>query len=142
MSDEMTTAEVDDFLRATRIASLTTVAGDGKPVTVPVWYEWDGKVARLFSGRTAAKMRRIDANPVANLTVYEGVGVPEAWVSIEGAAEVEDNEPAELITRLAKRYYPADRAERILKQWLGGGGSPFAVITITPERIRSYRTEW
>jgi PPOX class probable F420-dependent enzyme len=138
----MTRDEADSFLRETRIASLTTLAKGGRPVTVPVWYEWDGKVARVFSERGAAKLRRIDANPVVALTVYEGAGVPEAWVSLEGTATVLDEDASELIARLARRYYPAERAERALEQWLVGGGEPFAVIAITPGRIRSYRTEW
>jgi PPOX class probable F420-dependent enzyme len=138
----MTSAQADTFLRETRIASFTTLTKFGRPVTTPVWFEWDGKVARVFSERGAAKVRRIDANAAVALTVYDGVGVPEAWVSLEGTATVLEEDATGLITRLAKRYYPAARAETVLKQWLVGGGDPFAVIAITPERIRSYRTAW
>jgi hypothetical protein len=141
MTDEMSRDEADAFLRETRIASLSTVGANGRPVTIPVWYEWDGKVARVFSSKSAAKIRRLAANPAVSLTVYEGAGVPEAWVSIEGNASVSEDGVEELIGRLARRYYPAERAERIVKQWLGSG-PVFAMITIEPERVRSYRTEW
>ncbi len=141
MTDEMSQEGVDAFLRETRIASLSTIGANGRPVTIPVWYEWDGEVARVFSSKSAAKIRRLAANPATTLTVYEGAGVPEAWVSIEGNARVSTDGVEELIGRLARRYYPAERAERILAQWLGSG-PVFAMITVVPERVRSYRTEW
>lgn len=141
MTDEMTQEQVDAFLRETRIGSFSTVDGKGQPVTVPVWFEWDGGVVRLFSGKDTAKVRRLDKHAAAALTVYEGVGKPEAWVSVEGGSTITTDGVMDLIARLARRYYAPERAERILEQWMEAGPA-FVMITIEPERIRSYQTEW
>ena len=74
----MTSTQRDAFLREPRIATLITLYGDGSPAAVPVWFEWDGARARLFTGRGSEKIRRVRANPRAALCIAEPAGVP-AW---------------------------------------------------------------
>jgi PPOX class probable F420-dependent enzyme len=137
----MSREEADAFLRETRVASLSSLGPRGQPVTIPVWFEWDGEVARAFSSKGAAKVRRIKADPRVNLTAYEGAGLPEAWVSIEGIARLQDEGTGELVKRLADRYYEAEHAARVKEEWLRGEAN-LVTIVITPERVRSYRAEW
>ena len=44
----MSDAERDAFLSGRRYGILTTLRADGAPVSVPVWYEWDGAALRMF----------------------------------------------------------------------------------------------
>ncbi len=131
----MTTAQRDAFLQEPRIATLISLYADGAPAAVPVWFEWDGARARLFTGRGSEKIRRLRANPRAALCVAEPAGVPEAWVTIEGTAAVLEGGWA-LAQRLAPRYYTAERAERVLTEW-GKTPEQWLIVEITPRRIRS-----
>ena len=131
----MTVEQRDDFLREARIAVLTTLYPDGAPLAVPIWFEWDGQRARVFTSRTSEKMQRIAADPRVCLTIAEPAGVPEAWVAIEGTATVRDG-GWELAQRLAPRYYPPDKARQALQEW-GAQADTWVVVEIAPRRIRS-----
>jgi PPOX class probable F420-dependent enzyme len=133
---EMTTAERDAFLQQTRIAKLATLNADGSPNVVPVWFEWDGETAALFTSRSSAKVRRIGRDPRVALSVEEGVGVPEAWVTIEGTAAIEELGGWDLAQRLAARYYSAERNRTVLPAW-EKMAAEWVVVRITPARIRS-----
>ena len=45
----MTKPEIDGFLREPRIGVLCTNEADRSPHGIPVWFEWDGDAARIFS---------------------------------------------------------------------------------------------
>ncbi|MCA9640968.1 MAG: PPOX class F420-dependent oxidoreductase [Myxococcales bacterium] len=137
---QMDRPQVDDFLAATRIAKLVTLNADGSPNVVPVWFEWDGAEALVFTTRTSAKVRRIRRDPRVALSVEEGVGVPEAWVSIEGTATVESAGAWSLIERLTPRYYDAVKARETLLSW-GQMKDEWVVIRVEPARIRSSAPE-
>jgi PPOX class probable F420-dependent enzyme len=130
----MTPGERDAFLREARIAKLVTLRHDGSPTVNPVWFEWDGSAARLFTSRGTGKVKRIAANPKVAISVETGVGEPEAWVTLEGDAVVRDTGGKELARRLIERYYDE---EKIAATWPGweAAAENFVVIELTPERI-------
>ncbi|MEX2236074.1 MAG: PPOX class F420-dependent oxidoreductase [Dehalococcoidia bacterium] len=132
----MTPDQRDEFLRATRIAKLATLRDDGAPSVVPVWFEWDGERARVFSSEGTGKLQRIRHDPRVALSVEAGVGEPENWVTIEGTAEVLEQGGFELASRLAPRYYGAEKAAATLKEWVKGAAS-MRLIEITPKKILS-----
>ena len=133
---EMSVAQRDAFLKEPRIATLVTLWPDGAPTAVPIWFEWDGAQARVFTARDSEKLRRLRADPRVCLTVAEPVGAPEAWVTIEGIATVEDTGGIELARRLAPRYYDPGKADRALRRW-NESADQWVVVRITPRRIRS-----
>lgn len=135
---EMTAAEADAFLRETRIAKLAYLHADGAPTAVPVWFEWDGEVARVFTSRTSPKARRIAVDPRVALTVEEPVGVHERWVTIEGTAAISETGTVDLLTRLAGRYYDPVQAEQAIVSWTAKP-EMWVTLTVTPSRIRSSR---
>lgn len=137
---QMTVEQRDAFLRETRIATLITLNRDGSPSAVPVWYDWDGEAARVFTGRRSGKIGRIRADPRVALSVAEPVGVPEAWVTIEGQAAVEEEGGIALAERLARRYYSAEKAAAVLPRWRQMAAE-WVVIVIRPGRIRSSAPE-
>ena len=126
----------DAFLRETRIAKLATLHANGSPTIVPVWFEWDGQTAAVFTSRTSPKVARIFAHPEVALSVEESVGVPEAWVTIEGTAAIEEAGGMELARRLAQRYYAAERAAAAITEW-EKLEHLWVVVRITPRRVRS-----
>ena len=133
---EMTVAERDAFLREARIGVLATLGADGGPLAIPIWYEWDGERARMFSASRSPKVARLRRDGRVCLTVAEPVGVPEAWVAIEGLATIEEGTGFALAQRLAPRYYPAEQAERTLAEW-ERVAPDWLTIVVEPHRIRS-----
>ena len=133
---QMSPAAVDAFLRETRIAKLAYLSASGAPTIVPVWFEWDGAAARIFTSRVSPKVRRIDADARVALSVEEPVGVQERWVTIEGAASLDAEGTSELLKRLARRYYAPPKAEQTITEWLADP-SAWVTVTVTPSRIRS-----
>ncbi len=132
----MTGKQIDEFLSGTRIAKLVTLYADGSPTVVPVWFEWDGTVARLFTMRTDEKIRRIKADSRVCLSVEEPVGIDEAWVTIEGKARLVADGVLDLVRRLAKRYYEPAKAARHIDLW-EGESEQWVIVEIVPTRIRS-----
>ena len=137
---EMSIAERDAFLREARIGTLATLDANGAPLAIPIWYEWDGARARMFTSVRSPKLARLRRDGRVCLTVAEPVGVPEAWVAIEGVATIEEGTGFALAQRLAPRYYPAEQAERTLAAW-GRVAQDWATIAIAPRRIRSSAPE-
>lgn len=132
----METAERDAFLQQPRIAKLATLNADGSPNVVPVWYDWDGQVARVFTSRTSPKVKRIQRDPRVALAVEEGVGIPEAWVSIEGTATIEEEGGLELARKLADLYYTPEKVAEVWPSWEKNAAN-WVVLVITPRKIRA-----
>ena len=126
--------QLDEFLSQARIATLITLYADGAPTSVPVWFEWDGSRARLFTSRRSVQVARIKADPRVCLSIAEPVGVNEAWVSIEGIAQVIDEGGMDLARRLAPRYYTPEKSKEALTEW---EKTNWVVVEITPRRIQS-----
>lgn len=137
---EMTVSERDAFLREPRIATLSMLTASGAPAAVPIWYEWDGERARMFTSGASAKVARIRRDGRVCLTVAEPTGVPEAWVSIEGTASVEEGTGFALAGRLAPRYYTPEHAAETLASW-ERGAADWVTLVIEPIRIRSSAPE-
>ena len=133
---EMTSEQRDAFLKVTRIAKLATLQADGSPTIVPVWFEWDGAAATVFTSRKSPKIKRLRADPRVALSVEEPVGMSEAWVTIEGTVTIESDGGIELARRLAARYYSPDRVAAVMPSW-EKMADEWVVLRITPARIRS-----
>lgn len=132
---EMTPENRDAFLREPRIAKLATLTSDGSPTIVPVWFEWTGSEALVFTSETSAKVRRIRRDPRVALSVEEPVGVAEAWVTIEGRASIEPGGFA-LAERLAPRYYDEAKTAAALSSW-GKTPEQWVLLRISATHIRS-----
>ena len=128
-------AERDAFLKEIRIGTLCTLNSDGSPNALPLWYEWDGEKIRMFTERGTSKLKRIAADPRACLSVAEPVGVPEAWVTVEGTIEVIEEGGAELGCKLAALYYEPELAKQTIAVW--GKATDMVLLELTPTRFYS-----
>lgn len=133
-------AKIDEYLRATRIGMLGTLNADGSPNLMPLWYDWDGEKLRMFSDPKVAKMRRLRRDPRAAVLVAEGVGIPEAWVSVEGTVELSEEGAKELMAKLAELYYEQEQAKAFIEH--GMKAESMALLTLTPTKIRSIWGNW
>lgn len=131
----MTAAQRDAFLQRAQIASLITHDGDDL-TGVAIWYEWTGQDALMFTTRGSGKIARLRADPRACLLIAEPAGVPEAWVSLDGAIAIEEQGGMELARRLAPRYYAPEKAATTLERWEKLADS-WVVLRLAPTRIRS-----
>jgi len=138
MSDE----QRDEFLNEPKIAVLSTISAGGSPVSIPIWFEWDGEHARVFTGIDSPKIKRLQANPTASLLVANPTGEPEAWVLIEGAISVENEGGFELAERLAKRYWNLSNPahQQTVDDWRATADT-LRVLELVPTRVRSYLTD-
>jgi PPOX class probable F420-dependent enzyme len=136
----MTDTERDAFLAVPRLGMLSTLVADGAPVTVPVWFEWDGTAARVFSGAATGKVKRIERDPRASLLVANSIGEPEAWVAFDGEITIVPEGAIELAERLAHRYWDMtdEKHHAELASW-PAAAAHLRVLELTPRRIRSSR---
>ena len=129
----------DAFLRETRIAVLTTLDGSGWPVSVPVWFEWDGSRARIFTTASSLKVGRLEKDSRASLLIVNNVGEQEYWVAIDGEIEIRKEGATELAKRLAERYWDMSEEDhrKTVDKWVEEGAT-LRVLEVTPTTIRTY----
>jgi len=113
----MSDAEMRGFLEyGTRTAKISTVAADGHPHVVPVWFVLDGEELVVTSNSGSAKARHLARDPRIAVCV-DDERPPFAFVAIRGTATLHPNPPDLLAwtTRIASRYLTgadADEAGR------------------------------
>ena len=129
----------DAFLAETRIGILTTLDGSGWPISVPVWFEWDGSHARVFTTAQSRKIGRLKEDSRASLLVVNNVGESEYWVAIDGEIDVIEDGAADLAARLAGRYWDMSDEEhrKTVDMWVKDGAK-LRVLEITPTNVRTY----
>jgi len=133
---EMSAPDLETFLNETRIAKLAYLLPSGAPTIVPVWFEWDGAIARVLTARDSPKVKRLRVDNRVALAVEEPVGLPERGVTIEGTVTISDDGAVPLIERLARRYYAPAKAAETIESWTADP-SMWVVLEIAPVRIRS-----
>ena len=87
------TARARRRLTRDTVAWFTTVNSSGRPITLPVWFLWDGDDEILiYSLAHAARLRNIEANPNVSLHLdsdHHGSDI----VVAEGTAAVDPTHP-------------------------------------------------
>jgi DNA-binding IclR family transcriptional regulator/nitroimidazol reductase NimA-like FMN-containing flavoprotein (pyridoxamine 5'-phosphate oxidase superfamily) len=131
--------ELDSFLAGGRLARLSCVRPDGFPHTVPVWYEWDGRVFWIVARARAEWTGYLQANSRVSLAIDESEP-PLRRLLAEGLAHFE--EPAArggrwrvVRRRMAQRYLAAPQRgpdaalERV----------PHVLVRIEPLKMTTWR---
>ena len=135
----MTDAQRDAFLADRRYAILTTLRPDGSPVSVPVWYEWDGRVVRMFAYETGGKLKRLANDPRATVLVANHPDEMETWVSFDGSIAIHDEGGIEMAERVFDHYYPEpDERRPALNAWRQMADK-WRLLELVPTRIRTHR---
>ncbi len=128
-------ARAESRLRNNLMAWLTTVRGDGQPVTVPVWFLLrEDDTILLYSQPQSAKFRNIAANAKVSL-VLDVCDLGRNIVRVEGsAAPIHDVAPANEQPAYLAKYTERigalfDTPERFAELFS-------AAIVITPSKLR------
>lgn len=132
----MTDAERDAFLADRRYGILTTLRADGAPVSVPVWYEWDGSTLRMFCHEASGKLRRLQHDARASVLVVNHPDEPENWVAFDGRVTIRWQGGLELAERVFDHYYPpGDERRSELESWRKMRDE-WRLLELTPESVR------
>jgi PPOX class probable F420-dependent enzyme len=107
---------VREFLHKPLIARLATVGEEAAPHLVPLWFDVDDDDLIMISDRAAKKVKNIQRNPAATVTIG---GEPEHGPAymLQGTISIEEDPEKAVTRRLTYRYEPANEAERLLALW-------------------------
>ena len=132
----MTDAQRDAFLAGRRYGILTTLRRDGAPVSLPVWYEWDGATLRMFCHEASGKLKRLKNDARAAVLVVNNPDEPENWVSFDGRISIRSEGGLELAERVFDHYYPSgDDRRAALDSWRKMAGQ-WRLLELRPDAIR------
>ncbi len=137
---KMTVEERDRFLSEPRYAIITTLSESGAPISVPVWFEWDGESVFMFSNKTSPKLARIRVNPSISVLVINNVGEQEGWVAFDGLASIHKEGGIELVEKLSSKYWDLSNQgnQKTLEFWRSNP-EVLRVLNLKPDRIRTFR---
>ena len=111
---------------------IATVREDGSPHVTPVWIDYDGEYVLVNSAYGRTKVKNIERDPRATVTVIPAANQQSGYVMVSGTAKLVDEGAFEHIDMLAKKY-------------LGEGKYPYlgpderrVIIQISPERVDGF----
>lgn len=132
----MTDAERDVFLAERRYGVLTTLRREGSPVSLPVWYEWDGTTLRMFCHEASSKLKRLKNDARATVLVMNHPDEPENWVSFDGRVTIREEGGMKMAERVFDHYYrPGDGRRAALERWRRMK-SQWRLLELRPENVR------
>ena len=119
------------------IAWFTTVNPKGRPITLPVWFLWNGDDEILIYSLTdAARLRNIAANPNVSFHL-DGDKLGGEVVVLEGIATVDsDHPPANEVADYVDRYRGYMNAYGWTPEWFAGRYS--VAIRIKIDNVRAW----
>ena len=134
----MNEQEREAFLKEPRLGILSTLDEGHLPISVPVWFEFDGQVVRMFSANDTPKVRRLQADPRGSLLVVNHLGEQEAWLAFDGEIAISDEGGLALAERIAPKYWDLSDPARanMLEEWRKSPEA-FCLLTLTPSRVRT-----
>lgn len=128
----------DQFLAKPRLGVLVTNRLEGTPMGVPVWFDWDGTVVRMFGANFTTKIRRLRRDPRASLLVCNNLDEMEYWVAFDGRVSISDDGGIELAERLAPRYWDlSDPKRKETFEFWRSASEAMCLLTLEPTKIRS-----
>jgi PPOX class probable F420-dependent enzyme len=109
------------FLTRANAAVIATLRGDGAPVTVATWYDWEDGRVLVNMDESRKRLAHMRADPRVSLTVVD-VADWGAHVSLQGrVVSLADDPDLRDIDRLSVRYtgepYPI-RDQRRVTAWI------------------------
>jgi PPOX class probable F420-dependent enzyme len=111
---------------------IATVREDGSPQATPVWIDYDGESVLVNSAHGRTKVKNIERDPRATVTVLPAENQQAGYVMVSGPAELVDEGAREHIDKLAKKYLGDDKYPYL------GPGEQRVIIKIRPERVDGY----
>lgn len=113
---------------------IATIREDGSPQATPVWVDYDGEKVLVNSARGRTKVKNIERDPRATVTVLPAENQQAGYVMVSGPAEIVDEGALEHINMLAQKYLGEDKYPYL------GPGEQRVIIEIRPERVDGFGT--
>ena len=111
---------------------IATVREDGSPHATPVWIDYDGANVLVNSAYGRTKVKNIERDPRATVTVLPAADQQGGYVMVSGTAEIVEEGAVEHINKLAKKYLGEDKYPYL------GPGERRVIIQIRPERVDGF----
>ena len=111
---------------------IATIREDGSPQATPVWIDYDGENVLVNSARGRTKVKNIERDPRATVTVLPAADQQSGYVMVSGAASIGEEGALEHINMLARKYLGEDKYPYL------GPGERRVIIKIRPERVDGY----
>ena len=127
---------IDEFLRRTLIAVISTVDKSGRPRSAPIWFHWEDGAAYMFTDRNTLKWRNMQRYPYASLCV-DWREPPYESIILDGSIEEVERPLYELALSMALRYYGEKQGTKFAEDYKGQSKN-VAVFRLVPERVANY----
>ncbi|HEY2310342.1 MAG TPA: PPOX class F420-dependent oxidoreductase [Gaiellaceae bacterium] len=111
---------------------IATIREDGSPQATPVWIDYDGEDVLVNSAYGRTKVKNIERDPRATVTVLPADDQQGGYVMVSGPAELVEEGALEHINMLAKKYLGQDKYPYL------GPGEKRVIIRIHPERVDGF----
>ena len=127
---------VDEFLRQTLVAVISTVDRNGRPRSAPIWFHWEDGAVYMFTDRSTLKWRNIQRYPYASLCV-DWREPPYKSIILDGVIEEVGRPLYELVLSMALRYYGKEKGAEFAEEYKNKSEN-VAVFRLVPERVANY----
>ncbi len=127
---------VDEFLRRTLVAVISTVDKSGRPRSAPIWFHWEDGAAYMFTDRNTLKWRNMQRYPYASLCV-DWREPPYKSIILDGSIEEVERPLYELALSMALRYYGEEQGTKFAEDYKGQSKN-VAVFRLVPERVANH----
>jgi PPOX class probable F420-dependent enzyme len=111
---------------------IATVRKDGSPQATPVWVDYDGENVLVNSAHGRTKVKNIQRDPRATVTVLPAENQQGGYVMVSGPATIVEEGALEHINMLAKKYLGEDKYPYL------GPGEQRVIIKIRPELVDGF----
>jgi PPOX class probable F420-dependent enzyme len=111
---------------------IATIRDDGSPQVTPVWIDYDGENVLVNSAYGRTKVKNIERDPRATVTVLPAEDQQSGYVMVSGTAKLVDEGALEHINMLAKKYLGKDKYPYL------GPDERRVIIQIHPERVDGF----
>jgi PPOX class probable F420-dependent enzyme len=111
---------------------IATIREDGSPHATPVWIDYDGETVLVNSAYGRTKVKNIERDPRATVTVLPAANQQAGYVMVSGTAEIVEEGALDHINMLARKYLGEDKYPYL------GPGERRVIIRIHPERIDGF----
>ena len=111
---------------------IATIRADGSPQATPVWIDYDGENVLVNSAVGRAKVKNVERDPRATVTVLPADDQQSGYVMVSGSTRVVEEGALEHINMLAKKYLGQDKYPYL------GPGEKRVIIELRPERVDGF----
>ena len=127
---------VDEFLRQTLVAVISTVDKSGRPRSAPIWFHWEDGAAYMFTDRNTLKWQNMQRYPYASLCV-DWREPPYKSIILDGPIEEVERPLYELALSMALRYYGEEQGTKFAEDYKGQSKN-VAVFRLVPEHVANH----